>query len=968
MDVGKEFSSWESFIHALDHYSKEHKVVYIVGTCKPVETANRNDSLENKFPNKFKYCFARLVCKYYGSYSSRSTSFRPHERTCKTWCSSSILVLVNKKRTALVIKEANLQHIHDVSENIFSSYLQKNCRLQAEDRCMASVLLRSGVPLSRVQEFISNTSNTASTVKDLQNVETSIKSSGCDKEGRNFAFLTDLDQLMAEDSESIVEMINFTLAPAAIYLQTFEMTERMKSLSEGHLQIVTHYINDSKLSVISVIGINGELNPHILAFCIVIVDTETAFQPFLEAFVKNNPEFCDSLTGVVLDCSKENVDFLQQLIPQTSVAWSRSYILGQFSEVVNNSTKDIQKNMQLCKELMNASSKSVYEKKLTELLASFHTIDSKEFLRTWDLCTDLWAQYEISSHHELSHQKSAVEMDYINLFKTFVPSSASLSELIRTLLKLSKNEETEDIVKETISFDFDPSYEQYHQLCFTEAAQAVIGQISIALNSVYEFKDQTDMFFVKKKDTGDEFILDISGNKCTCRYFIDTNLPCQHIFAHRRFSNKPLYNELLIPTKWQVFGKSITLDALAESLAQGHIPSSRQHDERLKELQTALKDTLSLCCSHSYEQMGKDLILLKQIYSIMRNNLAHNVKLIVNSEEKKIQPETQSDIALCVVPTRRKRGRPSKKDKLQREICSKSQQEKISLPSIKVQTQPVSMRHNLRTNIKHKFVTRELHIKSEENSNTPSIPEDQVTELEEDKTASAILREDGTELLRIIASKTGSTDASLGQLITIGPEGQDSMNTEFVSSSSSTVTEKIAKRSSSEDNLTNVAASRHILNDRLKPHVKVNIVSSQRTARSSTGSYAGMKRSRYESQNDSTAEMEENEDDDDDDAEHENETEEERKRRKAFLLKRKMHYNEFAAVQLAKKLMAEDDDDEDDQKSNSSAPVFADTKSNPTDQEVSSVKVENSSPGQMSGDFTGEPTSADVFSLESSSK
>ncbi|KAH9493085.1 Protein phosphatase inhibitor 2 [Bulinus truncatus] len=51
--------------------------------------------------------------------------------------------------------------------------------------------------------------------------------------------------------------------------------------------------------------------------------------------------------------------------------------------------------------------------------------------------------------------------------------------------------------------------------------------------------------------------------------------------------------------------------------------------------------------------------------------------------------------------------------------------------------------------------------------------------------------------------------------------------------------------------------------------------------------------------------------DDDDESEHENETEEERQKRKAFLLKRKMHYNEFQAVQLAKKLMAEEDDDDD---------------------------------------------------------
>nr|KAG5695435.1 hypothetical protein BaRGS_033560 [Batillaria attramentaria] len=47
--------------------------------------------------------------------------------------------------------------------------------------------------------------------------------------------------------------------------------------------------------------------------------------------------------------------------------------------------------------------------------------------------------------------------------------------------------------------------------------------------------------------------------------------------------------------------------------------------------------------------------------------------------------------------------------------------------------------------------------------------------------------------------------------------------------------------------------------------------------------------------------------------EDENETAEERAKRKAFELKRKLHYNEFAAVQLAKKLMSEEEDDDEDE-------------------------------------------------------
>ncbi|XP_076331193.1 protein phosphatase inhibitor 2-like isoform X1 [Tachypleus tridentatus] len=47
-------------------------------------------------------------------------------------------------------------------------------------------------------------------------------------------------------------------------------------------------------------------------------------------------------------------------------------------------------------------------------------------------------------------------------------------------------------------------------------------------------------------------------------------------------------------------------------------------------------------------------------------------------------------------------------------------------------------------------------------------------------------------------------------------------------------------------------------------------------------------------------------DDDDDDDEHGEETEEERANRKAFEYRRKIHYNEFYAVKLARKLMAQE--------------------------------------------------------------
>ncbi|CAG5125289.1 unnamed protein product, partial [Candidula unifasciata] len=79
-------------------------------------------------------------------------------------------------------------------------------------------------------------------------------------------------------------------------------------------------------------------------------------------------------------------------------------------------------------------------------------------------------------------------------------------------------------------------------------------------------------------------------------------------------------------------------------------------------------------------------------------------------------------------------------------------------------------------------------------------------------------------------------------------------------------------------------------------------------------------------------------------------------RRKAFLLKRKMHYNEFAAVQLAKKLMAEDEDEDDDagddskkQKSESIPAVVSEASENLSEQVGSAADDETSTELPTSG-------------------
>lgn len=76
-------------------------------------------------------------------------------------------------------------------------------------------------------------------------------------------------------------------------------------------------------------------------------------------------------------------------------------------------------------------------------------------------------------------------------------------------------------------------------------------------------------------------------------------------------------------------------------------------------------------------------------------------------------------------------------------------------------------------------------------------------------------------------------------------------------------------------------------------------------------------------------------DEDENESEPEELSEEEMKKRKEFEMKRKMHYNEFQAVKLARKLLEEDDDeDEEDNNKDRSATLNDDEEGMASDREV----------------------------------
>ncbi|GFR66253.1 sentrin-specific protease 2 [Elysia marginata] len=651
---------------------------------------------------------------------------------------------------------------------------------------MASVLLRAGVPLLRVQEFISHTCHKDPTIKDLQNLKSSIsKTSGaCDRvKTDEYDYLNDVDTLMASDLEAVVEIINFDLIPGAIYIQTSSMKNSLKSVGCGFLQVITHSINDGKVFVVSVIGVDTNEEPLVLALCIILAHFDTTLRYFFEAFVRTNSKFCDGINGIILDCDKQNAEFLQQLIPQAYLAWSQSYITDAFANLASSGMENV------IESLLEAETEAAYEQNIKCLMSSMKVSDCKEFLNTLDACKELWALHEMSSFPYLRLHREAIEIHYLRILKMFLKSPMSLSELIRALLRFVRNEDPGDCEEmKSDSFEVDPSCRFYRELCFHDAYVAIQCQIAVALNSAYEINQQMDMIFIKRKDSEEEYILNLSGTNCTCPYFLKEDLPCQHIFAWRKSLGKSLYDESLIPVKWQVFGSAVTLDAIAESLAQGHVPSSLEHDERIKELQSILKDLLASSCAHSYQQMGRDMALLRQVLVLMRTRSTYDASVVTKSDgpPQNVDQETTetSNILNCPArkpgrpPRKRGRGRPSNKEKLLK-MMQEEEAAQVIPPDFpeakrsKLEPLPTSYgsaiapRHNLRKNIKHKFVTSDAssrvasaeacdtHEVCDENEDSMSRNIASVMQVEEDdrKVVTSIMNSDRTEIQRAVVPK-----------------------------------------------------------------------------------------------------------------------------------------------------------------------------------------------------------------------
>lgn len=612
-------------------------------------------------------------------------------------CPSSILLRINKPKSALYISEAELYHNHqcfDITDNL---YITKK-KLNLEESKAVSLLTYLHATPKCIQNFI---------LKSFENNDKEVLSM------QSKDVISFFEEFLAMNPLCDIKIIEHEQVLTAVYLQTTEMKNKISEFKGRIIQMISINIPESVYTAICVVGVDSDLHTPLLSILITNTSnfTNKVIHDFIEMFVEENQQFCDIFLGIVTNFCQETVDFLQILMPHTYIAWSRSFILQHFKEISQHAESTIEMPFSYLEELLISENEKDYNDRLKTFLALADPQLAKDFLEKWDSYKSMWVQYEIASFPGFLPPKSVNE-SILKQLTHFRESgrSFSLINIIKFLTEITNQEDLNKIecaspTKEIKSNKYNM---WYRSLCPTHIADVILGQIAISANSNYIiFGLSGGPTSVRRWDNEEEiFRINKEVTKCTCFFHKTTDLPCEHIFNLRAHQQLPFCDEALIPLTWNsTAAKSLILPLLNKDSLNSFVPSAAMYDKRMETIQNVTKDILLTCGSHSFSELGKDLTLLKKMLTKLKTKAyaKKDEELLLSNEHRQ---KTKKSNRMTGIILKGADLEPT--SSLSEELASNSNTQPNPPSSHCHQSFSTEKRHNLRRNIKHKFIHRDM--------------------------------------------------------------------------------------------------------------------------------------------------------------------------------------------------------------------------------------------------------------------
>ena len=176
LHVGKSFSSFAEFQHALDELKKGGNHPFRVFNSQTGKNYNekrsgRKYSTDPVDVTKFEYTYYSVRCVHYGEARSRGKSLHSNQRHFPMGCQAKITASYDKLQNKIVVREADIKHNHRTGSDVVQHYPSSRRLNKAEQKEVEEII---GLKPNNkhVQDLISRKYGKHVTLKDIQNFKT----------------------------------------------------------------------------------------------------------------------------------------------------------------------------------------------------------------------------------------------------------------------------------------------------------------------------------------------------------------------------------------------------------------------------------------------------------------------------------------------------------------------------------------------------------------------------------------------------------------------------------------------------------------------------------------------------------------------------------------------------------------------------------------------------------------------------
>ncbi|KAM4650666.1 uncharacterized protein O3C94_013370 [Discoglossus pictus] len=501
-----EFSSWEDFNSFLNNWCEEQKTNFVIRQSVPLT----DDDISPDLILSLKYSTVILGCS-----SNISQE--------KIDCPASIILGLGPKRDRLVVIEAKLVHNHKLSELEFSHYTKRH-RLEAS----------MGLPI-RITNYVSKRFLSPDIIWSLEDYIEAKDPGMCD-------LLKELDVLFKADSLAKVKLV--FQEDAAVLNIIFISTSHMGNMVESFPRVL--YLDkvltvNEEFELYTVLCQDDNGNGRECAYCIARKDTPDLVVFIVASLVQSVPSIQLKVKCLTTGASLTGVHSLEEVLPCCKIQVCRTQVLEDLrkkAKVLN--IRKFKKIKSLLYNLANADSVNSYSHVLSDLQRVCPVDLLQYFMEKWHKNKSMWVECWAFEKNRESCFMNHMNF-HIQKLHSILNPPLSLSVCVPGLLDL------QILKSKVIEVNLDNIIMLYRSVSSTESASQIEEELSLAMQSIYDFKETANGFSL---DGGIcSFTVNKEMTSCSCTIYTTTALPCRHLFAARLWTEQSLFDASLIKLK-----------------------------------------------------------------------------------------------------------------------------------------------------------------------------------------------------------------------------------------------------------------------------------------------------------------------------------------------------------------------------------------------------------------------------------